>query len=491
MICNCCGSSRLAYREILWRELIDEWRLGSHEVDYINRQQGTYCTDCQTNLRAMALASAIMRRFGYEGLFKDFVKGTCTQELTVLEVNHAGGLTPFLQQIPGHTLKSYPDIDMMAMPYGDNIFDLVVHSDTLEHVADPVRGLSECRRILKPGGWCAFTVPALVDRLTASRVGLPPSYHGSRANPEDCLVYTEYGADAWKHVIQAGFSECSISSLAYPAAQAFVGAKSVRPNRTRLFADSSNSLWRDATLSTPSLTTLFLDTGADFNVDESCTQTVDLAGPFRVTFDFGRPVAIKRLRWDPIELRLCQLWVDEISWCDAYGRVRSVDLAAVQSNGDRRLVHEFAFETLDPMLFIPVQGNATSVSIRGEGTVCDVFLSIGKISATMSRLTGELETCRQTVCDLHKELDLRKATWSRQDGELEATRHQVAALNSQVDLQLAELQAVRQQLLLREQWSATLQSSFAWRLACMLRAAWRLLLRKPLMFLKPKFIRHG
>src|SRR5262249_13313909 len=114
---------------------------------------------------------------------------------------------------------------MMALPYEDESFEWVVHSDTLEHVQHPIRALSECRRVLKPGGRCAFTVPIIVDRLTISRAGLPPSYHGSSANPTDYLVFTEYGADAWKHVLQAGFAECRISSLEYPAALALVGVR--------------------------------------------------------------------------------------------------------------------------------------------------------------------------------------------------------------------------------------------------------------------------
>ena len=78
---------------------------------------------------------------------------------------------------------------------------------------------------MRTGGYCAFTVPMVVDRMTASRYNLPPSYHGSRDNPVDCLVFTEYGADAWKHVVQAGFEECRIIVREYPSALALVAMK--------------------------------------------------------------------------------------------------------------------------------------------------------------------------------------------------------------------------------------------------------------------------
>jgi SAM-dependent methyltransferase len=171
----------------------------------------------------MALAKAVMACYGNATLFKEFVRSRVAKELRVLEINEAGRLTPFLTVLPNHVLVRYPEIDMMNLPLEDRTFDLVVHSDTLEHVLHPVRGLSECRRVLKPGGFCAFTLPMIVDRLTMSREGLPPSYHGSPSNAADHLVHTEYGADAWKHVLLAGFSECRIVALEYPASQALVG----------------------------------------------------------------------------------------------------------------------------------------------------------------------------------------------------------------------------------------------------------------------------
>jgi SAM-dependent methyltransferase len=223
--CPCCGSTRTRSGPVLWKELIDEWRIALHEVAYIDRQQGFHCEDCVCNLRTMCLARAIMACYGYSGLFQDFARSETTQQLDVLEINEAHRLTQFLAQMRGYQLARYPDVDMTKMPFADGTFHLVVHSDTLEHVPHPVRGLSECRRVLRPGGFCAFTVPMIVDRLTASRQGLPPSYHGSPENAADCLVHTEYGADAWKHLVLAGFAECRIFSLEYPAAQALVGVR--------------------------------------------------------------------------------------------------------------------------------------------------------------------------------------------------------------------------------------------------------------------------
>jgi len=212
--------------DILWRNLIDEWRLSEHEIEYINRQQGLHCSDCQSNLRSMALAQAIMHLFEFPGLFQEFVRSEQSKHLKILEINRAGNLTPFLTTVPGHMLVEYPDVDIMRLPFAEGAFDLVIHSDTLEHIAHPIRALSECRRVLRPGGFCAFTIPMIIDRLTITRAGFPPSYHGNAATTSgDHLVHTEYGSDSWKQVILAGFRECRIFSINYPAAQAFVGVR--------------------------------------------------------------------------------------------------------------------------------------------------------------------------------------------------------------------------------------------------------------------------
>lgn len=144
----------------------------------------------------------------------------------LLEVNEAGKLTQYFNHIPGHILAEYPGVDIQHLPYQDASFDIILHSDTLEHVPDPLQALRECLRVLKPDGYCVFTVPMVLDRLTRSRNGLPPSHHGSEQETgEDYLVHTEFGADTWKYAVEAGFSEVRIYSLEYPAAQCFLCKK--------------------------------------------------------------------------------------------------------------------------------------------------------------------------------------------------------------------------------------------------------------------------
>lgn len=223
--CPCCGSQRYKSSDVLWPELIAEWELSSEEVVIVNRQQGRMCVSCGVNMRSAALADAIMAYFDHRGTFVQFVSSTRASDIKVLEINVAGQLHPWLRELPGHLLVEYPQVDMQSLPFHDSQFDLVVHSDTLEHVQDPVKALSECRRVLQRiRGACVFTVPIIPGRLTRRRHDLPASYHGDRNGPNRYLVHSEYGADYWRDVFDAGFANCSVRAFEYPAALAIIAS---------------------------------------------------------------------------------------------------------------------------------------------------------------------------------------------------------------------------------------------------------------------------
>lgn len=213
--CVCCAERELIQKVVLWPELAREWELSPAEYAHIERQQGLTCVACGSNLRTMALAEAVMRFFqmNRDVSFREFVSRSPFRKLTrVVEVNEAGQLTQFFRGWNAHQVVRHPEVEMGALPFGDESIDIVLHSDTLEHVSDPVQGLRECRRVLRSSGACIFTVPFLPGRLTCRRAGMPPSYHGSPTD-ERCLVVTEYGADVWTEVLAAGFSECRVVSV--------------------------------------------------------------------------------------------------------------------------------------------------------------------------------------------------------------------------------------------------------------------------------------
>lgn len=124
-----------------------------------------------------------------------------------------------LASLPGYHRADYPQHDMTNLSFDDGAFDLVIHSDTLEHIENPVRALEECRRVLKPSGRLCFTVPIIHGRLSRNRSGLAPSFHGAAGDGlNDFRVHTEFGADAWTVVQEAGFTSLALTAVDYPSA---------------------------------------------------------------------------------------------------------------------------------------------------------------------------------------------------------------------------------------------------------------------------------
>jgi SAM-dependent methyltransferase len=226
MRCTVCGSVNFTARDVLWPKLITDWQLSSREVQYINAQQGKSCDTCGANLRSVVLANAIRSFMGSELLLRELMTHKTARRLTVLELNEAGSLSPVLRTMSKYTFGAYPEVDMRELPYPDGSFDLVVHSDTLEHIPNPIAALRECRRVLKVSGALCLTVPIVVGRMSRSREGLPKSFHGNEAqSPDDFVVHTEFGADAWTYVLEAGFSRVEFHTVEFPAAIALLARK--------------------------------------------------------------------------------------------------------------------------------------------------------------------------------------------------------------------------------------------------------------------------
>jgi len=224
--CPVCGGVSFTQNKVLWDELISDWGLSSKEVEYIDKQQGLSCDGCSNNLRSMVLAKAILSHLGSKDLLKSAARRFKYRNVRILEINQAGSLSPFLSKFKGHTLINYPEGDMMNMGYVEGTWDLVVHSETLEHVSDPLKGLKETCRILRKGGACIFTIPIITGRMTRSREGLKESFHGDpKGSSADYRVVTEFGADAWTFVVSAGFESCTIHAMDYPAGIALLAIK--------------------------------------------------------------------------------------------------------------------------------------------------------------------------------------------------------------------------------------------------------------------------
>jgi SAM-dependent methyltransferase len=100
----------------------------------------------------------------------------------------------------GEVDKEYPNLDYKCtlenLPMADATYDLVLCSQVLEHISEPVAALREIRRVLKPNGQAWVSAPLFYEEHEA---------------PYDFHRYTQF---AWRRMAaEAGFSVESLEWL--------------------------------------------------------------------------------------------------------------------------------------------------------------------------------------------------------------------------------------------------------------------------------------
>lgn len=235
------------HEPVLWPELSAQWGLSPQWAQWMDEREGSRCAWCWASLRSSSLAAAILAavnsRHGTTATrLKALFREPAARGLVVAEINSAGNLHDVLATCPGLRYSEFgqrkPGVefqDLHALSYADASFDLLVTSDTLEHVPDVDRALAEILRVLKPGGAHVFTTPVVWDRPTRQRARLEdgkvvnllaPSHHGGPGSgAEDFLVFYEFGADFPDLCTRAGFELEIRGDEANPALAAFIARR--------------------------------------------------------------------------------------------------------------------------------------------------------------------------------------------------------------------------------------------------------------------------
>lgn len=107
--------------------------------------------------------------------------------------------------------------DLTRLSFESGAFDSVMSFECFEHIPDYRTALSECFRILKPGGQILFTVPfkageephtiraRIKDNGEVEHL-MEPEYHGDPMQSAGCLCFTHFGWNLLGDLREVGFS---------------------------------------------------------------------------------------------------------------------------------------------------------------------------------------------------------------------------------------------------------------------------------------------
>jgi SAM-dependent methyltransferase len=144
---------------------------------------------------------------GYQAAFTRTILGEVAGAVLV-DVALAGDLKrdPRVQAVEGQLPAA-----LAALPSAS--LDVVLIVSVLEHVDDPLRLLSEARRLLLPGGVLLVNVPSWRGKkyleLSAFRLGLSPA-----AEMDDHKMYYDV-KDLWPLLVSAGFRPSGITCFSH------------------------------------------------------------------------------------------------------------------------------------------------------------------------------------------------------------------------------------------------------------------------------------
>ncbi len=225
--CDVCGrfGPWLYRRRVIPTRLEQLWGLSPTLADALARKESSDCAWCGAKLRARRLARVVLDTYPV-GIPADsmvaWVRSAEARALRVAEINRIDGLHDALAQLPDLAFSDFdPEAnsgvrseDLTRLTYPDASFDLILTSETLEHVPDLNAALAEIHRVLAPGGRHLFTIPVLpgVSKTFARSVLKANGSIEHRAvticHPGGDVgypVFTEFGSDFSEILERAGF----------------------------------------------------------------------------------------------------------------------------------------------------------------------------------------------------------------------------------------------------------------------------------------------
>jgi len=192
-------------------------------------ESGIRCLRCAAGSVHLALGRAL-RHSGPELANSDVCELSARGPLVTYLLRHARSvaLSEYFGDVPrGVSRDGVRCEDVQQLTFADGSFDLITHTEVLEHVPNDERAFAELYRVLRPQGVMLFTVPLYGGETTIERARLngdrveyllPPVHHTDPLRPEGILAYRDYGRDILRRLERAGFRGCRIDLVDFGVA---------------------------------------------------------------------------------------------------------------------------------------------------------------------------------------------------------------------------------------------------------------------------------
>ncbi len=230
---SCNRASIIAYSVDVKRHIeriTSEWKSSDSFKHSLIQRENHFCCYCNASYRLRMNANTVLELLGLSSsadLLRRLQKDKQfhvyeTAAYNTFRSDHLRKLSNYVVSeffehcAPGVSVNSIRNENLECLTFPDNSFDVVINSDVLEHVADLDKALSEIRRVLKPGGFHVFTVPAdhnVSETLERARVVdgaiqhlLEPVMHGDSIRGDGILAFRDFGRDASRYMSRDGFT---------------------------------------------------------------------------------------------------------------------------------------------------------------------------------------------------------------------------------------------------------------------------------------------
>jgi SAM-dependent methyltransferase len=217
--CIACGGPR--------KLRTDPAGTGAVPADMPNWREGLICRGCQLNSRMRASIHLLLWALADQTNCGIYITEQVTALYRWVKMRFPNAVgSEYLSdgtRSGGCSSSGIRHEDLTDLSFADESFNVVVSLEVLEHIPDFTKAISECARVLKPGGKLLISVPfhagprhtlraRVSDNGTIEHL-LPAEYHGDPLNGEGCLCFHHFGWDLMDFLKAAGFRLATAFSI--------------------------------------------------------------------------------------------------------------------------------------------------------------------------------------------------------------------------------------------------------------------------------------